>query len=162
MRRFDKLYVWAALGILLVLPLLYLDYGPKEHPELNRAISAVRYMSAERQLKRTTFRLTYPDGTPEEFVKWMFSPMGLAIWPPVTGGVEFSQEEEKMLRKAGQPFFPSGVSIVAMNPDEDKGRQVVVRGDDGRQMMVVEGYLDPKVPPVLVKEWRFSKHNKGD
>ncbi|MBC8288334.1 MAG: hypothetical protein H8E42_12740 [Nitrospinae bacterium] len=157
MRHFDKLYVWAALGIMLVLPLLFMDYGPKEHSELNRAVNVVRYMSADRQLKRTAFRLAYPEGTPEAFVHWMFSPMGAAIWPPVAGGGEFSHEEEEMLRKAGEPFFPSGVSVVARNPDADKGRQVVVRGDDERQMLVVEGYLDPKFSPVLVKEWRFSQ-----
>ena len=37
----------------------------------------------------------------------------------------------------------------------DRGQQVVVRGDDERQMMVVEGYLDPQETPVLAKEWRF-------
>ena len=51
------------------------------------------------------------------------------------------------------PFFPAGVSVVANNPDLDRGRQVVVQGDDERQMLVVEGYLDPKVPAVVVKEW---------
>lgn len=156
MRHFDKLYVWAALGILLVLPLLYLDYGSKEYLELNQAVSVVRYMSADRQLKRTTFKSSYPEGTPEEFVQWMFSPMGLAVWPPIEGGGEFSREEEKMMRKTGLPFFPSGVSIVGQNPDLDKGRQVVVRGNDIRKMLIVEGYLDPNASPALVKEWRFS------
>jgi len=48
-------------------------------------------------------------------------------------------------------------------PDMDKGQQVVVRGDDERQMMIVEGYLDPQDAPVLVKEWRFSLGgNKAD
>jgi len=153
MKHFNKLYVWAALGIMVVLPLLYMDYGPKEYPELNRAINVVRYMSADRQLKRTAFRLAYPEGTPEQFVKWMFSPMGSAVWPPFEGGGEFSQEEQKMLKQAGTPFFPSGVSVVAGILDVDRGQQVVVRGDDARQMLVVTGYLDPKSPPVLVKEW---------
>jgi hypothetical protein len=153
MRYFDKLYVWAALGILIVLPFLFMDYGPKEHPELNRAINVVRYMSADRQLMRTAFRSVYPKSTPEKFVEWMFSPMGAAIWPPYEGGGEFSQEEQKMIQKAGMPFFPAGVSVVANNPDLDRGRQVVVQGDDERQMLVVEGYLDPKVPAVVVKEW---------
>ena len=154
MRYFDKLYVWAVLGILIVLPILFMDYGPKDHPELNRAIGVVRYMSADRQLKRTAFRMAYPDASPEEFVKWMFSPMGAAVWPPFEGG-EFSQEEEKMIKKTGMPFFPSGISVVAKKPDLGRGRQVVVYGDDERQMLLVEGYLDPKTPAVVVKEWMF-------
>lgn len=155
MKHFDKLYVWAALGIMVILPLLYMDYGPKEHPELNRAINVVRYMSADRQLKRTAFRLAYPEGTPGQFVKWMFSPMGSAVWPPFEGGGEFSQEEQRMLKKTGIPFLPSGVSMVARNPDMGRGRQVVVRGDDERQILVVEGYHDPEVPPALIMEWPF-------
>ncbi len=141
---------------MLILPLLYLDYGPKDFPKLNQAVNVVRYMSSDRQLERTTFRRSYPEGTPEEFVQWMFSSMGLAIWPPIEGGGEFSREEEKMMRKAGQPFFPSGVSIVANYPDADKGRQVVVTGDDVRRVLIVEGYLDPKTSPALVKEWKFA------
>jgi hypothetical protein len=155
MRHFDKLYVWAALGILIVLPFLFLDFGPKEYPELNRAISVVRYMSADRQLKRSAFRLAHPKATPEKFVEWMFSPMGTAVWPPFEGGGEFSQEEQKMIQKTGMPFFPSGVSVVAKNPDLSRGRQVVVRGEDERQILVVEGYLDPEAPAVVVKEWLF-------
>mgnify|MGYP001024804047 CR=1 FL=1 len=155
MKHFEKLYVWAALGIIVVLPFLYMDYGSKEYPELNKAIRVVRYMSAERQLQRSAFRFTYPEGRPEQFVEWMFSPIGSAIWPPVAGGGEFSQEEEKMIQKTGIPFLPSGVSLVSNKPDMDRGQQVVVRGDDERQMMVVEGYLDPQETPVLAKEWRF-------
>jgi hypothetical protein len=45
--------------------------------------------------------------------------------------------------------------LVANNPDEDKGQQVVISGDDERQMLIVEGYLDPQDAPVLVKEWQF-------
>lgn len=56
MKHFEKLYVWAALGIIVVLPFLYMDYGSKEYPELNKAIRVVRYMSAERQLQRSAFR----------------------------------------------------------------------------------------------------------
>jgi len=163
MKHFGKLYVWVALGIMMVLPLLYMDYGSKEYPELNKAIRVVRYMSAEHQLQRSAFTYIHPEGRPEQFVAWVFSPIGSAIWPPVEGGGEFSREEEKMIQKTGMPFLPSGVSLVPDKPDMDKGQQVVVRGDDERQMMIVEGYLDPQDAPVLVKEWRFSLGgNKAD
>ena len=129
-----------------------MDYGSKEHPELNKAIRVVRHMSAERQLQHSTFRFTYPEGRPEQFVEWMFSPIGSAIWPPVEGGGELSEEEEKMIQKTGIPFLPSGVSLVSDKPDMDRGQQVVVRGYDERQMMVVVGYLDPQDALVLVME----------
>jgi hypothetical protein len=60
-----------------------------------------------------------------------------------------------MIQKTGIPYLPSGVSLVSNKPDMDRGQQVVVRGDDERQMMVVEGYLDPQETPVLAQEWRF-------
>ena len=132
--------------------LVVMDYGSKEHPELNKAIRVVRHMSAERQLQHSAFRFTYPEGRPEQFVEWMFSPIGSAIWPPVEGGGEFSKEEEKMIQKTGIPFLPSGVSLVSDKPDMDRGQQVVVRGYDERQMMVVVGYLDPQDALVLVME----------
>jgi hypothetical protein len=154
--RTNKIYVWIVMGFLLVLPLFYLDFSPKDNIELRKGISVVRYMSAPRQLKRSAFGSTFPEGSPAQFVEWMFSPMGSAIWPPVEGGGEFSLEEEKMIRKTGIPFLPSGVSLVSDGPDMDRGQQVVVRGDDERWMLVVEGYLDPQDDPVLIKEWQFS------
>ncbi len=140
---------------MVILPLLYMDDGPKEHPELNRAIRVVRYMSAESQLERTAFRPVYPEGNPEQFVKWMFSTLGSAVWPPVEGGLEFGREEQKMIQKTGIPLLPAGVSLVPEKPDVEKGKQVVVSGDDERQMLVVEGYLDAQDAPALIKEWRF-------
>ena len=163
MQNFNKVYVWAALGFIVMLPLFYMDYGSKEYPELNRGINIVRHISSDRQLKRSAFPHIYPEGGPEKFVEWMFSPIGSSVWPATEGGVEFSLEEEKMMRKAGIPFFPSGISLVANNPDEDKERQVVISGDNEQQILIVEAYLDPKDDPVLVKEWRFlSERDKQD
>lgn len=161
--RTNKMYVWIGIGFLLILPLLYFDVSPKDHVELRKGIAVIRYLSAPRQLKRTAFQFTFPDERPKQFVEWMFSPMGSATWPPVEGGLEFSLEEEKMIRQTGIPFLPSGVSLVSDEPDMERGWQVVVRGDDKRQMLVVEGYVDPQDSPVLVKEWRFFLGgNKGN
>ena len=74
--RTNKMYVWIAIGFLLVLPLFYFDFSPKENIELRKGIAAVRYMSAPRQLKRSSFQLTFPSGTSEQFLDWMFSPFG--------------------------------------------------------------------------------------
>ena len=155
--RTDKISVWTLIGFIFVLPLLNIDCAPKENIELRKGIAVVRYMSAPRQLQRSAFWYAYPGGSPEQFVEWMFSPIGSAIWPPVEGGGEFSPEEEKMIQKTGVPFLPAGVFLVSGKPDIDRGQQVVVRGDDERQMMVVEGYLDPQDAPVLVKEWPFPR-----
>ncbi len=151
----NKLYIWIAIGFILVLPLLYLDYGPKDNIELRKGIAVVRYLSAERQLKRSSFLVAYPDGTPKQFLSWMFSSMGVAEWPPYEGGMEFSPEEEAMVRKTGMPFIPKGLSLVAENPDIEKGRQVVIFSDEVEPYLVAEGYENPSDPPVIVKRWPF-------
>lgn len=158
--RTHKKFVWIALGFLLVLPLLYFDFSAKDHIELRKGFAVLRYLSAPRQLQHSTFRVTHPDGRPSQFVKWMFSPLGSSIWPPVEGGGEFSLEEESMIRKTGVPFLPAGVSLMSDEPDLGRGQQVVVRGDDERQMLIVEGYIDPLGAPVLIEEWRFSLMGK--
>ena len=153
--RTNKMYVWIAIGFLLVLPLFYLDFSPKENIELRKGIAVVRYMSAPRQLQRSSFLLSYPDGTSEQFLSWMFSPLGAAEWPPYEGGLEFSAEEEAMIRKTGIPFIPANLVLIPQEPDLEKGKQVVIRAERG--LLIVEGYENPEEPPVVVKQWPFQK-----
>ncbi len=155
--RTNKMYVWIAIGFLLVLPFLYLDFSPKENVELRKGIAVVRYMSAPRQLQRSSFLAAYPGGTPNQFLSWMFSSMGVAEWPPYEGGMEFSLEEERMVRKSGLPFIPAGLLLISQEPDREKGRQVVIKVDTARQVLIAEGYEYPYDPPVIVKEWEFPK-----
>jgi len=153
--RTNKMYVWIAIGFLLVLPLFYLDFGPKENIELRKGIAVVRYMSAPRQLQRSSFLLAYPNGTSEQFLSWMFSPLGVAEWPPYEGGLEFSPEEEAMVRKTGMPFIPAGLVLVFQEPDMEKGRQVVIKADTEQRLLIAEGYEDPEEFPAVMKEWSF-------
>ena len=153
--RTNKIYVWVAIGFLLSLPLFYADFGPKENIELRKGIAAVRYMSAPRQLQRSSFLLIYPNGTSEQFLSWMFSPLGIAEWPPYEGGLEFSSGEEAMIRKTGKPFLPANLVLISQEPDLEKGRQVVIRADRG--LLIAEGYENPEEPPVVVKKWSFQE-----
>jgi hypothetical protein len=151
--RTNKLYVWIAIGVLLALPLFYVDFGPKENIELRKGIAVVRYMSAPRQLQRSSFLPTYPNGTSEQFLSWMFSSLGVAEWPPYEGGLEFSPEEEAMIRKTGMPFIPANLVLISQEPDLEKGRQVVIRADNG--LLIAEGYENPEEPPVVIKKMAF-------
>lgn len=153
--RTHKFYIWIAIGFLLALPLFYLDFGPKENIELRKGIATVRYMSAPRQLQRSSFLVTYPNGTSEQFLRWMFSPLGAAEWPPYEGGFEFSPDEEAMVRKTGMPFIPAGLVLVSHEPDLEKGRQVVIRAEEG--MLIAEGFENPEGSPAVVKQWAFPK-----
>ncbi len=153
----NKIYIWLAIGFILMLPFFFYDSSPKDNVELRKGIAVVRYMSAQRQLQRSSFLATYPGGTPEQFLEWLFSPMGAAEWPPYEGGLEFSPEEEKMVRKAGMPFIPAGLLLVPHEPDTEKGMQVVISFDAETRSLIAEGYENPSNPPVLVKEWAFPE-----
>lgn len=146
--RINNDYVWIAIGLFLVLPLFYLDTAPKENIELRKGIAVVRYMSAPRQLKRSSFQLTFPSGTSEQFLDWMFSPFGASEWPPYEGGVEFGPEEEAMIRKTGVPFISANLVLIPQEPDLEKGRQVVIRAEGN--LLVAEGYENPEESPVVV------------
>jgi hypothetical protein len=153
--RTNKMYVWIAIGCLLVLPLFYLDFSSKDNVELRKGIAVVKYMSAPRQLQRSSFLLAYPNGTPEQFLSWMFSPLGVAEWPPYEGGLEFNPEEEAMIRKTGMRFIPVGLVLVPQEPDMEKGRQVVIKADTAQRLLIAEGYESPYDSPAVVKKWLF-------
>ncbi len=155
MEKTNKTYVWVAIGFILILPLFYFDFGPKENVEIRKGIAVVRYMSAPRQLKRSSFLLTYPSGTSEQFLSWMFSPFGASEWPPYEGGIEFGPDEEAMIRKTGVPFIPANLVLIPQEPDSEKGKQVVIRAERG--LLIAEGYEDPNEPPVIVEEWPFQQ-----
>ena len=155
MERTNKMYIWVAIGFLLVLPLFYVDFGPKENIELRKGIAVVRYMSAPRQLQRSSFLLAYPNGTSEQFLSWMFSPLAVAEWPPYEGGLEFNPQEEAMIRKTGIPFIPANLVLISQEPGLEKGRQVVIRADNG--LLIAEGYENPEESPVVVEKWPFQK-----
>lgn len=150
--RVKAFTIWGAAGFLLVLPMLYIDWGTdSDHPQLERAVRAVRYLSAPRQIQRSSFLVVYPEGRPSDFVKWMFSPMGTAEWPPAEDSVDpVTLEQAKSIR---MPVIPANTRIVPEKPSEEKLRQVVVQADDTRGMLMVEAYEDPGRPPVFTREW---------
>ncbi|KMP12358.1 hypothetical protein UZ36_01230 [Candidatus Nitromaritima sp. SCGC AAA799-C22] len=156
---YDRWKMWGwffGIGFLLTLPLFYLDYGNSENPELKKAIRVVRHVSAKRNLMRSSFMALRGDKSPDQFVKWMFSPLGTAEWYMSENSIEFSPEEMKMIERT-TPLVPADVSILSNRPKADRAKQVVVKPDNQRRMIIVEAYLNPKDPPVLVKEWKFPE-----
>ncbi len=152
-----KASFWVAVGFLLLLPLFYMDFGDTEYPGLQKAERVVRYVSSKRQLKRSSFTAFAGENTPSRFVKWMFSSMGYAEWYMVDAPGEFSAEELKMIKKTGVPLLPPDVAIVPDKPNPERGKQVVVKPDNARNMIIVESYLDPQGAPVRTGEWEFPK-----
>jgi hypothetical protein len=153
---FKAFAIWGTLGFLLVLPMLYMDWGTDSpYPELERGVQVVRYLSSPKQMQGSSFLAVYPKGRPSEFVKWMFSPMGTSEWPPVQNGMEMVGLEQAMVQRI--PVIPANLHIVEENPHPDKKlHQLVVKADDARGMLVVDAYTDPAQPPVFTREWSLK------
>ena len=142
------------LILILVLSGILGCEAPPEYPELEKAIRVVRYLSAPNQLHRSSFLVMFPDGQPSDFVTWMFSTFGTAEWPPSEGSLELEDSDwEDAMRTTGTPIRPREVSLVPLKPDPDLKKQVVVRWDNVRRKILVEGYLESGAAPVLVREW---------
>jgi hypothetical protein len=155
-----KTWIWAfAAGFLLALPMLYFDYGESDHPELDQAVRAVRFLSSPNQIKRSSFWMIQEEKTPGRFVEWMFSPLGSAVWAPPGQSTGLPPGAAKQVRGAA-PQVPRGVRVVPGKPEPDGGRQVVVKADDARGMLVAEAYENPAEAPVFVKEWSFLKERR--
>ncbi|CAI2718624.1 hypothetical protein [Nitrospina watsonii] len=145
--------IWGTLGMFLVLPLLFVDWeDPPQYPKLEGAVNVVRYLSAPRQTARSSFLAMYPNGQPSEFVKWMFSTVGKAEWPPMEGGFEAGQAKSIRI-----PLIPAGILLLPGQPHlNQKGRQLVVSADDKRGVLVLDAYFDPGHPPVFSRELEFK------
>jgi hypothetical protein len=121
-------------------------------PELEQAVRAVRHMTAPNQLSRSAFFAAYENGTPSQYVSFLFSDIGAAEWPVAT-----SADEAEAMRAARIPVFPDNVLLTRDSPSSQAKPQLVIRGDDRRGMIVVEGYKTPGKPPVLREEWALAK-----
>jgi len=123
-------------------------------PELEQAVRVVRYMTSPMRLSRSGFQAQSSD-KPSDFVSYMFSDMGVAEWPYSEEMVEEDPSLGEEARAIGMPLIPQGVSLVPRRPDPSQKTQLVVKSDDARKMIMVEGYADPSTKPVLTREWAF-------
>ena len=154
--KMKKKNVYYRLITLLMIFVMFLGVSmilKREKPELSefeKAAGAVRWIILPDNLCRSLFSVAFPGGKPSEFVSYLFSDMGIAEWPPYEGSGEFSPEELKLMNI---PQIPMDIELVPLYPDPETGKQLVVKFDDNRGMVIVEGYMDPDSDPVLVREW---------
>jgi hypothetical protein len=149
------------LGALFMLAAAVLRYGPRwggEPSDLERAAHVVRWITAPAQLSRSLYSAVYPEGRPSDLVAFLFSPAGTAEWPPEDGDTrEFSEEERQALRATGVPFRPRGVRMVPHAVRPGGGKQLVVKFDDARRMIRVEGFPAAGGAPALTQEWELAR-----
>jgi hypothetical protein len=96
-------------------------------------------MTAPKNLSRSGFS-AQPNKSPSNFVSYMFSDLGAAEWPYTE---EMAQENPSIGEEAkaiGMPLIPKGVALVPRQPDRAQKKQLVIKADDARNMIIVEGY----------------------
>lgn len=164
MKILSRLVSRYRVGILLtafwVLPGTLACTTQGDYPELEQGIKVVRYMSARNQLERSSFTVVYPRGRPSEFVTWMFSTMGTAEWPPNENYLDMDAEMKDAIQSLPIPVIPKDLVLRAREPDRSSGMQVVILSDDSRGVIVVHGFVDPNIDPVLVREWKLPALGK--
>ena len=126
--------------------------APPSAPDLESAIGVVGYLASPRYVNRSMYSATAESGTPSEFVEFLFSSMGAAERPESAPISEIAQPG-----RGGPPLWPEGVAFRAMAPDARAGRQVVIRPDDARGMVIAEAYAKPGEKPVLQREFSLAK-----
>lgn len=118
-------------------------------PDLDQASRSVEWSLKPSTLAQSTFPVVLPQGTPKQFVSWYFSTLGAAERPGSDTGDEMERE---MAGALGAPLVPQGISIVHTRPDTSRRKQIVMKWDDDRGVVILEGYLQPDEPPVLIRE----------
>lgn len=144
------------LTIFFIIPMLTAcdNIGPP--PELKRGVQLIRWMAAPEQLSKSMYS-TVQDGKASTFVSYVFSDMGVAEWPQSEEAAEHDPAIKERAMAALLPLSPKGVTFSANAPNPAKGRQVVLKSDDARQMIVIEAYDNPSAEPLMTDEIPLSK-----
>ena len=125
--------------------------GSSAPPELQRGVQLIRWMMAPIHLSRSMYSVIQ-DGKASTWVSYFFSNMGAAEWPES----EESAERDPMIREQAKaarlPLVPKGVTFAANAPNPAKGKQIVLKADDARGMVIVEAYDSPSGKPLLMEE----------
>jgi hypothetical protein len=143
-------------GVLLPALLAACGGKPAEPPrDLARAVAVVGYLASPRFVNASAWSSVAEKGTPSEFASYLFSDLGAAELPETARA-----GEPGGAGRGGPPSWPEGVALRPVRPDPGPGRQVVIVPDDARNRIVAEGYLDPRSPPVVRREFELARPRK--
>jgi len=154
--------LWLWLAILLAAcsqPAAHkIDLAP---PELKQAARVVEFMLRPRNLSRSAFSVLFPESKPSEFVSFMFSDLGVAEWPDSEVMAEHDPMIRDQAKAIGAPLMPKGVAFIPRELAPESGKQIVIKADDARGVVIVVGYAAPNLPPMLVSEFKVPKVTPG-
>jgi hypothetical protein len=147
--KLKSLFAVLLIGMFFV---LFSCTGNKVPEPLERAIQAAEQMTSPGMLEKSAFYAIFPNGSPKQFISFIFSDIGASEMPPVEGSGELHPDEEASMRSAYMPIWPAGVKMTHSKPNPSLGMQVVWKWNDAKRTIILEGYSDPEQPPVVVRE----------
>jgi hypothetical protein len=150
--RDKRVRIRAALALATTLVGCLGDPAPED---LRQGASVIGSMAAPRHLRQSMFLGLFPSGKPSQFVSFLFSTLGTAEWPESERSAARDPILGEEAAAIGIPLLPDGVAFTDRSPKSELGRQIVVRFDDPRNLLIIEGYVDPTQPPVLTVEREF-------
>lgn len=126
-------------------------------PDLRQAALVIGYELRPKNLARSAFAATHPNGKPSDWIEFRFSSLGAAERGYSEEDAERDPQVREQARAVGMPLLPRGVTIVAGGVDSEAGRQLVLRADDARGKVIVEGYESPDAKPALTREFNLPQ-----
>lgn len=125
--------------------------------DLQQAASLIRWQLRPRNLARSTFPATFPNGQPSDWIDFQYSSLGTA---ERTNSEEEAGKDPRIREQARairMPLLPKGIRIVPWKVDKQGGRQIVLSSDNAGGKVIVEGYTDPTQSPVMKRTYTLPK-----
>ena len=129
--------------------------GKSEPPDLHQAVTVIHWELAEYNISRSMFAVVLPNGTPRQWVSYYFSPMGASEHAP--GEEHTTEEDQEMAQALRTPLWPKGVAAVHTKPNPSLGKQIVLKWDDAKGLVIVEAFNDAARDPEFVREIPLPK-----
>lgn len=130
-------------------------------PELQNGVQMMRKMLSPMRLSQSMYSLQQ-DGKASTFVNFQFSSLGAAEWPDSEEMAEHEPALREQAKAIGIPLSPKGVAFVPDKPNPAQGKQIVLRADDTRSVVIIEAYLDPAGKAVIVEEIPLPQVKAGN
>lgn len=149
---------WARRGAIATIWLLMVSCGgAPADAELSQAAQAMAQLARSRHLERSCFYVVYPQGTPTDFVGYLFSDLGSADWP-----VAFEPLEAEQMQSAGITPLPGTVKISAQQREQPEQKELVLLADDAAGDIQLLGYLPNETEPNVEERIPLTPANPED
>ncbi len=123
--------------------------------DLEQAGTVIKRILSPENLSNSMFAVAYPECKPSQFAGYMVSGFGASELPPLESNA--GEEEIQSARILRMPLWPDSVSIAAEKPDPGQRKQLVLKFDDTKGVLIVEYFEDATSPAVGSSEFTVPK-----